>query len=476
MPVDCQRCGSAFSDQAHLARHMGRQNPCGGGCFRCGCGRSYAHRSSLGRHRRGCASQGGENQPRYKSTKFLEEPKTKERDEGGDEKDAPTPHITINNIGVQGSVNVTNILAMGDVVAPLPGWPAKWPIYAAPRPFHAPNIAITLDTLRRAVRDVRDVAACLRGDPAAVANLLVKIIREIHANPRQRNIYLNPNRADQVLVYVPERWEVLTLLDGIRLTLGHVAKELATAPPLDDAHLLGLAQVAGKEFREQPGAIVKSSRGAMVAHLASLRLQPQSSGASWLGEPDEGEPVQLREFGREGYGHLTPDHILAALERDLGIYSAPDYEAKDEATTARFALVVVARMVLYGHPENLTAVMLSEQDTMVRGADGWEICPTSLAAAKLARSTAKLAAAFIRLHVEGPNFGGPEIWSHWRPLAAYLDRNADELAAGEAASPEILAQYSHAAERHCARTTDPELKALGTLVAEGRHARAQICA
>jgi hypothetical protein len=232
------------------------------------------------------------------------------------------PVAMIQNVtNIQNTTNVqNNILCLGVPPALLaPGWPVKWPPPAvAPNSFRPLSFTITLDVLRRAIASSeKDAGACLRGEPAAVAGLLVEIVKLVHADPLERNIFLSPNRADQVLVYVPERWELITLLEGIRRILSHVAAELASALPLMGAQCRELASCAQKGFRDQEGEVVKSSRGAMTAHLENMRVRALNSGC-WLGELSGAQGVERpRKFGGE---------FLAAFVRSgLQFKPAPTY-------------------------------------------------------------------------------------------------------------------------------------------------------
>src|SRR5262249_16608654 len=67
---------------------------------------------------------------------------------------------------------------------------------------------------------------------------LVDLVRRAHKDPVYRNIYLNPKRADQVMVCLddeernrqvrstPQRWEVRSLIEAIRLLFDGVADNL----------------------------------------------------------------------------------------------------------------------------------------------------------------------------------------------------------------------------------------------------------
>lgn len=187
------------------------------GTHRCDCGKIYAYSSGLSRHRKTCLRVG--RPPRPAEEKEMAEPP------------AP-PNIIIQHNAAVNIQNTVNILAVGGAAKGMPGWPVKWPVLDPPRPYAPPSFTITVEILRRAIaaRAVNS-EACLRGDPAAVATLLVEIVKMLHTDQYERNMYLNPSRADQVLVFVPDRWTTISLREAISLTLEHVVSELAEVLP-----------------------------------------------------------------------------------------------------------------------------------------------------------------------------------------------------------------------------------------------------
>lgn len=365
-----------------------------------------------------------------------------------------TAFAVAGNMNVQNIVQNVNILAVAgsggagmDNPAPPRGWPQKWPAPTAElSPFDPPQFVIPLDVLKRALATgVKDAAACMRGDPAAVAQLLVEIVKHVQENPRERNIYIDPKRADQVLVYVPERWEVRPLLGAIKQVLGHAASELVDIVLGADRQLKNLAKTTGECFQNNSEIVVKSSQRAMTTHLLNMQLRLGSS-ECWLGDCLTG-PTAVRVFCRERHGHLEEAAVVEALGRAIGVFGEADLAGKTKPEMARQAMMMFARMRLAGRPENLTAVLLGDGTALVRAARGWETRDATQAAAEQAADVARKAAAFMQ--------DQPDV-KYLLPLAEYMRENADALAAEEAGRLTILMQCSLAAERHYGRTPDEE--------------------
>lgn len=376
-------------------------------------------------------------------------------------------HITIHNhvhnapanvFQAAGDIQANAIAAGGDVLAALPGWPKKWPALAPPHAFDPPRFTITLDTLSRAMAsgamNPARRAACQRGESVAVGTLLVEILKVVHAEPLERNVYVNPNRADQVLVYVPERWEVRPLLDAIQITLGRVANELAEVAPLADDETQSLAKSAGESFSAKPEAVARSSRAAMTMHLENVRMGADT----WPGDCAEDDGAELREFGKERSSHLRD--VPNALECALGLFSAEEYAQAIEADTARLALFHFVRLRIAGQPGNMTAVLLGAGDALVHTRRGWERRRAEQAAADLVRPLTVQVAGYLQR--------GPQ---HMRQLAEYIKAHVADLEASEAARPDLLTQSSLAAERYYSRTTSPRFAELREHIAAARAAR-----
>jgi hypothetical protein len=113
--------------------------------------------------------------------------------------------------------------------------------------------------------------------PPYVADIYTDFIRRGHANPAARNIYLNPRRADQVLVHMKGGgWEVRSSQEGYRALMDGVAMsvhEITLSPekmkqlPMEAQHALGMA---GLLYNEEPEEYVKRARAALTAHLTNM--------------------------------------------------------------------------------------------------------------------------------------------------------------------------------------------------------------
>lgn len=421
--------------------------------FKCECGLTYSHRSSLYRHKSTCLVV-AKNKAGAPDAQPVSVARISQK--------ARTIQNTIQNIITIAPVTTTNILALGSfpsseaqrdegssAAAKIPGWPAKWPPLAEPpRSFSAPNLTIPFGILQRALAaSAGRGEACRRGEPAAIAALLVEIVRLAHADPRERNMYPNPNRADQVLVYIPERWETLSLQEGISLALTRAMDGLAAKLPLMAPPLQNLAQAAHAGFHAKKSEVMKSSRGAMAAHLENLaalardRVQRHGeAGDSWLGDLSGLQEVEPRVLGEEHINHLPVAALAAALELALGIYCEDDLAARAAGlhTLAQRALTVFGRMLLAGRPDNLAIIVAGDGATYVNTIWGWRPKPAAEAAYTQARAYADLLFRYL---------GMPDALV-FAPLSAYVEKNLETLAEEESRSLGLLTQYARAAEKY----------------------------
>jgi hypothetical protein len=119
-----------------------------------------------------------------------------------------------------------------------------------------------------------------------VLEVLVDLVRRAHRDPVYRNVYLNPRRADQVIVcladepqkrQVSQRWEVRSLVEAIRLLFDGVADNLhkiviadcsRTQLPFD---VQSAASWVPNLYEDEPDRFVKDGRAPMSAHLANTR-------------------------------------------------------------------------------------------------------------------------------------------------------------------------------------------------------------
>lgn len=107
-----------------------------------------------------------------------------------------------------------------------------------------------------------------------VLETLVDLVKRAHADPEARNVYLNPRRADQVLIY-DETWKALTLVEAIRALFDGAARGIKRII-LSDADRAQLAQevqsaAAGIPYlyEDEAEEIVERARKPLSAHLAN---------------------------------------------------------------------------------------------------------------------------------------------------------------------------------------------------------------
>jgi hypothetical protein len=110
-----------------------------------------------------------------------------------------------------------------------------------------------------------------------VLELFMDLVRRAHSDPMVRNVYLNPRRTDQALVYHNAgKWEVFPLPETIRLLLDGVSEKirpiiltpgLCGQLPLEAQNALA---IAGMLYEEAPDKYARKARGLMSAHLANM--------------------------------------------------------------------------------------------------------------------------------------------------------------------------------------------------------------
>ena len=120
-----------------------------------------------------------------------------------------------------------------------------------------------------------------------VLEALVDLVRRAHLDPVYRNVYLNPKRADQVIVCLDEHraepdskaqnWEVRPLVEAIRLLFDGVADNLHKIVITDQERVQlpldvqGAASWMPNLYDDEPERFVKDGKAPMAAHLANTR-------------------------------------------------------------------------------------------------------------------------------------------------------------------------------------------------------------
>ena len=302
----CPKCGAAFADNTHLRRHLARKTPCEaivraaplGGEFACRfCNRGFTSKSSMYRHvRQFCKIASSEDG----MDKLMEHTLQRQIAEQSDRIDrltalleqnlttgaiapygtrAAEPSVTVNT-GVVNTGAITNNVTHNNITI------VPW------------------DGDRRIAINIRDITAAFAGNARLreytgygdyeladhkiaspyVTELLMDLVKRGHATPESRNVYLNPRRADQVLVHLRTgRWEVLPLEDATRLLFDGVAAgihrvvlsdEERRQLPLEAQNALA---IAGMLYEEEPDQYVQLAKAPLTAHL--MNTAPETPGA-----------------------------------------------------------------------------------------------------------------------------------------------------------------------------------------------------
>lgn len=117
---------------------------------------------------------------------------------------------------------------------------------------------------------------------------LMEILRGEHADPMARNVYLNPKRVDQVMVFVEradeKTWEVRTLpevtrmlFDGVTSGLNRIIRSHTERAQLP-FELHGGVAMMPQVYESVPEFCVKTAKGSMAAYLSNIKPPGEISG------------------------------------------------------------------------------------------------------------------------------------------------------------------------------------------------------
>ncbi len=106
-----------------------------------------------------------------------------------------------------------------------------------------------------------------------VLEALMDLTRRAHADPTSRNVYLNPRRADQVMVFDEAAWRVLSLVDAIRGIFDGIAGNISRIIVTDSErselplHVQGSASWIPALYDFSPDSFIMQAKAPMSAHL-----------------------------------------------------------------------------------------------------------------------------------------------------------------------------------------------------------------
>ena len=317
MPFACPKCGAAFPTNQKLTRHLARKRPCDPilerevlpgpapvSPNRCHyCGRVYSRPDSLKRHLKGCAIANSDDGMEKLYEHALKKQQARYEDElakrdaqmaaisarldrlaadahGRGDAHGPTTNVNIGTVDAR----VTNIIADVTIV----GFDREDRIHI---PTALVKAAFTENPRLMEYCRMSDDER-VDADKAApyVLEALVDLVRRAHRDPVYRNIYLNPRRADQVMVCVEDgrlgadsrprqpkgqSWEIRSLVEAVRLLFDGVADNIhkiivtdqeRTQLPLD---VQGAASWVPNLYEDEPERFVASGKAPMAAHLSN---------------------------------------------------------------------------------------------------------------------------------------------------------------------------------------------------------------
>ena len=129
-----------------------------------------------------------------------------------------------------------------------------------------------------------------------ILEALIEFVKRAHADPSARNIYLNPRRADQVLVFAEESWKTLSLVEAIRTLFdgvsGGIKQTIKRPQTLIDLpqQLVGAASYVPMLYDDEPESYVKRAKGPMAAHLTNTA--PKAEARIQSAQRSVSEPIE----------------------------------------------------------------------------------------------------------------------------------------------------------------------------------------
>ena len=140
-----------------------------------------------------------------------------------------------------------------------------------------------------------------------VQEALMSLVKRVHQDPQERNVYLNPKRTDQVLIYDEATWQVLPLVEAIRSLFDRVSRRIhkVTSPTGTEWQKLSPAVAESAPwlpimYDERREEHIVRARPSMAAHLENM-----APGRATLGPA--ARLVQPQELVKEKAVYLLED-------------------------------------------------------------------------------------------------------------------------------------------------------------------------
>lgn len=297
--VTCLKCHKHFRDPYGLKRHQSRATPCtliveaeakaeGNGCKYCG--RQFASKQSMQRHiKQSCKVA---NSPEGMEALFHHTIQKNEEHANAQAKAILEQKEEISKLRcMMEQLAAAQLRPVGANVPPQVTINATYnnnttqnTIVIQPWQYDNERIIIPATLLRAAfTENPKLIEYCTfttdqqTNDDAIpyVIEALMDLVKRAHKEPAARNVYLNPNRADQVMVFDEANWKLIPLMLAIRSILDSVATQISrivlSAGAFTElpAEIHGPASMVSLVYKGIPDECVQRAKGMMVAHLAN---------------------------------------------------------------------------------------------------------------------------------------------------------------------------------------------------------------
>lgn len=278
----CAKCGKKFQYPSTLKAHQQRKTPCQPkidnpvGKYVCKhCGRSFAFESGLYKHLgQSCkvakAAKTAPLEPQLMNPQQVEEIVKKVMTQMTLTTQPPAPPAivipqTVNN-------NINTVINQQINIHPWGG---------------DRSVRVPVEMIAAAFAENKQlIEFCDMGDHAMadykqsgkfVIEAFMDLTKRAHQDPAARNIRLNPNRADQALVFGENaKWDACPINDATRIMFNSISDELKTAalPPDFNSELPPAVQNGASyvrmQYREQPEQYINDAKPLIVAHLSNI--------------------------------------------------------------------------------------------------------------------------------------------------------------------------------------------------------------
>lgn len=282
------------------------------------------------------------------------------------------------------------------------GWPPKWG--SAPEdvlPFYPNSLpALTGDYLASASLEQRHTGP----ESEQSASFVVALLRTLREDIHHRNIYVSPNRADQAMIKLAERWEHIPVSQAKRELLEHMATrigELEGSASLCGGDVAGAINAGSRELVQE---LSKSLSALLLwrpvavepaidaAHPKEAASSPAERGAVTRMTPNgPRDEMRLRQ--------IQADTFVVNLETSAGVWGPEDIQGADLEAIAIAVVGSTAVQVQRGENGNLHMVLVAVEHPALAlrysYTKGWIERPAAALAAHLCSRLASIASCYI---------------------------------------------------------------------------------